>query len=44
MIVNDVKRLREDRITPLLEESEDLALAGVGNNRKGAKSNKGGSL
>lgn len=26
--VNDVKRLREDRITPLLEASEDLALAG----------------
>lgn len=26
--VNDVKALREDRITPLLEASEDLALAG----------------
>jgi transposase len=26
--VNDVKRLKEDRITPLLEGSEDLALAG----------------
>jgi len=26
--VNDVKALREDRITPLLEMSEDLALAG----------------
>ncbi|HMK52871.1 MAG TPA: IS110 family transposase [Thermodesulfobacteriota bacterium] len=26
--VNDVKGLREDRITPLLEESEDLAMAG----------------
>jgi len=26
--VNDVKRLREDRITPLLEMNEDLALAG----------------
>jgi transposase len=26
--VNDVKRLREDRITRLLEKSEDLALAG----------------
>ncbi len=26
--VNDVKALREDRITPLLEGSEDLALAG----------------
>jgi transposase len=26
--VNDVKRLREDRVTPLLEGSEDLALAG----------------
>ncbi len=26
--VNDVKSLREDRITPLLEMSEDLALAG----------------
>jgi len=28
MNVNDVKALREDRITPLLEMSEDLALAG----------------
>jgi transposase len=28
VIVNDVKRLREDRITPLLEASVDLALAG----------------
>jgi transposase len=26
--VNDVKRLREDRVNPLLEEKEDLALAG----------------
>ena len=26
--VNDVKRLREDRISPLLEANEDLALAG----------------
>jgi transposase len=26
--VNDVKGLREDRVTPLLEESEDLAMAG----------------
>ena len=26
--VNDVKGLRQDRITPLLEESEDLAMAG----------------
>ena len=26
--VNDVKVLREDRVTPLLEESEDLAMAG----------------
>ncbi len=28
VVVNEVKRLREDRITPLLGESEDLALAG----------------
>ena len=28
MIVNDVKRLKEDRISPLLEGSEDLAMAG----------------
>jgi transposase len=28
VVVNEVKRLREDRITPLLEENEDLALAG----------------
>jgi len=27
--VNDVKRLRQDRITPLLEGNEDLALAGL---------------
>ena len=27
--VNDVKRLRENRVTPLLEESDDLALAGM---------------
>jgi transposase len=26
--VNDIKRLREDRISPLLQENEDLALAG----------------
>ena len=26
--VNDVKGLREDRVTPLLERNEDLALAG----------------
>jgi transposase len=28
MIVNDVKRLKEDRISPLLEGNEDLAMAG----------------
>jgi transposase len=28
VIVNDLKRLKEDRITPLLEASEDLSLAG----------------
>jgi transposase len=28
VIVNEVKRLREDRITPLLGENEDLAMAG----------------
>jgi transposase len=28
MIVNDVKRLNEDRISPLLEGNEDLAMAG----------------
>jgi transposase len=28
VVVNEVKRLREDRVTPLLGESEDLALAG----------------
>jgi transposase len=27
--VNDVKRLRENRVTPLLEENDDLALAGM---------------
>ena len=26
--MNDVKRLKEDRISPLLESNEDLALAG----------------
>ena len=28
VVANEVKRLREDRITPLLGESEDLAMAG----------------
>jgi transposase len=28
VIVNDIKRLKEDRITPLLEANEDLSLAG----------------
>jgi len=28
VVVNEVKRLREDRITPLLGESEELAMAG----------------
>jgi len=28
MLVNDVKRLKEDRISPLLEGNEDLAMAG----------------
>jgi transposase len=28
VVVNEVKRLREDRVTPLLGDSEDLALAG----------------
>jgi transposase len=27
--VNDVKRLKENRVTPLLEENDDLALAGM---------------